>query len=249
MSNRKVEHEAPNRYLEVDRAGIRRPHWGHYMRHITIALPQAIARLIKKMGLQPGAQVLDFGCADQPYRELLPNDTQYIGADLRGNLLAAVEIGEDGRIQLDDASVDAVLSTQVLEHVGDPTLYLTESLRVLKPGGQLLLSTHGMMVLHRDPVDYWRWTSDGLRHALEQAGFEVIHFEGIMGLGATGVQFFQDATVLKLPHFLQRLYFAMMQALVALADHLDNDQTKALNALVFAAIARKPRTLPGDSTS
>lgn len=240
MSSSTPEAKDTSRYLIVDRAWIRRPSLAHYMRHIATVLPQAIARLIESLQLVHSSRVLDFGCADQPYRKCFNDDVKYIGADLQGNALAEVVIDESGRLGVGDNSVDAVLSTQVLEHVGDPTLYLSESLRVLKPGGQLLLTTHGMMVLHRDPVDYWRWTSDGLRHVLEQAGFEITHFEGLMGLGATGVQFVQDATVLKLPRFMRRGYIVIMQFLVALADRLDNDQSKALNALVFAVVARKP---------
>lgn len=240
MSSSTPEPKAAPRYLIVDRAWIRRPSRTHYMRHIATVLPQAIGRLIERLQLVHASRVLDFGCADQPYRNFFSDDVKYIGADLQGNALAEVVIDAGGRLGVDDNTVDAVLSTQVLEHVGDPAVYLSESLRVLKPGGQLLLSTHGMMVLHRDPVDYWRWTSDGLRHAIEQAGFEVIHFEGLMGLGATGVQFLQDATVLKLPRFMQRAYIMIMQCFVTLADRLDNDQSKALNALVFAVIARKP---------
>ncbi len=59
-----------------------------------------------------------------------------------------------------------MLSTQVLEHVTDPRLYLAECHRVLRPGGPLLLSTHGIMVYHPDPVDYWRWTGAGLQRAV-----------------------------------------------------------------------------------
>ena len=55
-------------------------------------------------------------------------------------------------------SFDAVLSTQVLEHVADPGALPAERFRVLRPGGRLLLSTHGIFVYHPDPDDYWRWT-------------------------------------------------------------------------------------------
>lgn len=240
MSSVTTESKAAGRYLIVDRAWIRRPSRTHYMRHIATILPQAIGRLIESLRLVPSSRVLDFGCADQPYRKFFTDDVQYVGADLEGNALAEVVIDDSGCLKVEDNTMDAVLSTQVLEHVSDPALYLRESLRVLKPGGQLLLSTHGMMVLHRDPVDYWRWTSDGLRHVVEQAGFEVTHFEGLMGLGATGVQFLQDATVLKLPRFMRRGFIMIMQCFVALADRLDSDESRGLNALVFAVIARKP---------
>ena len=36
------------------------------------------------------------------------------------------------------------------------------SRRVTRPGGRVLLSTHGAMVYHPNPVDLWRWTRAGL---------------------------------------------------------------------------------------
>jgi 2-polyprenyl-3-methyl-5-hydroxy-6-metoxy-1,4-benzoquinol methylase len=69
---------------------------------------------------------------------------------------------------------DFVLSSQVLEHVLDPAFYLSECFRVLKPGGKLLVTTHGTFWDHACPHDYWRWTAYGLRQAVENAGFGVL---------------------------------------------------------------------------
>ena len=78
-----------------------------------------------------------------------------------------------------------VLSTQVLEHVGDVQGYLREAHRLLRPGGLLFCSTHGAFILHRHPTDYRRWTVDGLRYELEQAGFAVERVEPKLGILAT----------------------------------------------------------------
>ena len=56
----------------------------------------------------------------------------------------------------------------------DPVLYLSECLRVLKPAGRLLLTTHGTFWDHACPHDYWRWTTFGLHKALETAGFKTL---------------------------------------------------------------------------
>jgi ubiquinone/menaquinone biosynthesis C-methylase UbiE len=45
---------------------------------------------------------------------------------------------QDGRLPFDDASFDAVLSTDVFEHVMDLDLAFSEIMRVLRPGGSLL---------------------------------------------------------------------------------------------------------------
>jgi hypothetical protein len=45
---------------------------------------------------------------------------------------------------------------------------------VLRPGGVLLLTTPFVWDEHSQPYDFGRYSSFGLRHVLERAGFEVI---------------------------------------------------------------------------
>lgn len=185
-------------------------------------------------------RVLDYGAADSPYRELLPQARDWVAADLGGNPHAQMQLNADGSVPSEASRFDLVLSTQVLEHVSDPALYLAECYRVLKPGGRLVLSTHGIMVWHPDPHDFWRWTSEGLRSAVQKAGFEVVAFRGAMGLAACGVQLFQDATHGRLWRRLQRPYAALMQWFVRVADLCIDRERRDLNALVFVLCATKP---------
>jgi SAM-dependent methyltransferase len=204
------------------------------------ALPAALERLAAELRVPPGGRVLDYGCADAPYRRFFGGDTRYLAADLPGNPDATLELTDEGRVPLDDGSVDAVLSTQVLEHVADPARYLEECHRVLRPGGRLLLSTHGFMVYHPDPDDYWRWTCSGLRLSVRQAGFEIVRFEGIMGPAASGLQLLQDALYHRLPRPLRPVLAVVLQSLAALADRFESAESRAANALVFALVAEKP---------
>ena len=57
-------------------------------------------------------------------------------------------IGRDGRWPLDDASVDLAVSDYVLEHVTDPTAFVRELARVLRPGGTFIgrtVSRHSIL--------------------------------------------------------------------------------------------------------
>ncbi len=216
----------------------RAPPW-HRLAYIVRALPAALERLTPDLGVPDNGRVLDYGCAEVPYRRFFPAGADYVTADLPGNPQASVELRADGSVPCEDESFDAVLSTQVLEHVDDPGLHLSECHRVLRPGGRLLLSTHGMMLYHPDPVDYWRWTCAGLRRIVEDAGFEITRFEGIMGLTATGLQFTQDSLLGRLPRFLRPALCLFMQALVAFADRFESSESRELNALVFAVVATR----------
>lgn len=216
------------------------PPWNHPYRHISRLLSRTVSAFIATAAPPAGARVLDFGCGYSPYRALLPPAVEYVGADLPGNPRAHVRIQPDGRLPVGDASCDLVLSTQALEHVADPALYLREAWRVLRPGGRLLLTTHGIMVWHRDPVDYWRWTCEGVQRIVGEAGFQIERFEGLMGLAATGVQLFQDATARQVPQPVRGLYVAVLQSLIAGLDRLTSDRSRAANALVFALLCRRP---------
>ncbi|MBA2505362.1 MAG: class I SAM-dependent methyltransferase [Thermoleophilaceae bacterium] len=228
------------RFAEDRPANLRTPPRWHRLSHIAGLLPRELEALAAGLGVPPDGRVLDYGCADAPYRHFFPAGVEYIAADIPGNPHATATIAPDGTVDVPDASVDCVLSTQVLEHVADPAVYLSECARVLRPGGGMLLSTHGIMVFHPDPVDLWRWTGEGLRHVVEQAGLEVERLEGIMGLGATGLQLFQDALLWRLRARLRAPVAWLLQRLVALAERLDDADTRRLNALVFAVVARKP---------
>jgi SAM-dependent methyltransferase len=230
----------PGRFHASERGALRNPPRWHRLAYIARVLPSTLQRLIRELGPTPGCRVLDYGCADQPYRQFFPPDADFVGADLPGNPAAVVQIDPDGTLPLPDSGFDFVLSTQVIEHVDDPSVYLSECFRLLRPGGWLVLSTHGLMIYHPDPVDLWRWTPEGLRRAVGGAGFDVVRVEGIMGLAATGLQFVQDATLHRLPIRLRPLVAFAMQALVSIADRLDRGETRDLNALVFAVVARKP---------
>ena len=208
--------------------------------HVNRKLTAAIAELLTHVDLARGALALDYGCADRPYRSLLPDGVQYVGADLPGNAAADVEIAEDGRLPLPDESFDLVLSTQVLEHVDDPDVYLKECERVLRAGGWFILSTHGMMYYHQDPEDYWRWTRAGLEKLIANHGFEVVTNRGVLGLAAAALQILQDGCYWYLPRVMRRPFAAVMQVLIVLADRFYPRANRVDNCLTIAVLARKP---------
>ena len=183
--------------------------------------------------------MLDYGCADVPYRRFFDQHVDFVAADLPGNPHATLELNADGTVPLAADSVDAVLSTQVLEHVRDPGRYLAECYRVLRPGGRLLLSTHGVWVYHPDPIDLWRWTCAGLEEQVRMAGFEVVRFEGVVGLLATGLQLIEDALYWRVHPLLRRPLCLVLEALISAADRRQSRESKRENAQVFALVAAK----------
>ena len=116
-----------------------------------------------------GMQVLDVGCGVKPYLPFFGTAREYVGVDVvpteHADVVAAVE-----QLPLDDASFDLVLCIQVLEHVDDPERALRELHRVTRPGGRVLLSTHGTQVFHPAPADHWRWTHTGLARLFDTSG-------------------------------------------------------------------------------
>ena len=76
--------------------------------------------------------------------------------------------GDGKHLPFRDASVDTVLSTEVLEHVPRPELLVREMARVVKPGGKLLITVPFIQPLHELPSDYFRFTPSSLRAFAEE---------------------------------------------------------------------------------
>ena len=113
-------------------------------------------------------RVLDVGCGVKPYYPYFASvASEYVGVDVVENPAAEL-LGSVEALPVGDESFDVVLCTQVLEHCDEPAQAVRELRRVTAPGGRVLCSTHGVQVYHPSPVDYWRWTHEGLRRLFEQ---------------------------------------------------------------------------------
>lgn len=186
------------------------------------------------------AVLVDLGCGDMPYRPLFaPRVAQYIGVDLAENPRADLHMPADGRVPLADMAADVVLSSQVLEHVTSPAAYLAECRRILRPGGVLLLSTHGYWLYHPSPTDYWRWTGSGLARQIALSGLTVCQQEGIMGLGAAAIQLLQDALLAPVPRRLHAPFGLAFQPLIAMADACYTPAQRARDACIYLVVARR----------
>jgi SAM-dependent methyltransferase len=131
---------------------------------------QLRARARSRLKGRSGLRVIDVGCGDRPYEEVLrPYAAEYVGVDLKSAPLVDV-VASAERLPFGDAEFDCLLCNQVLEHAADPAAVLAEASRVLKPGGIALVSTHGVVNYHPSPDDYWRWTHTGLARLLETTG-------------------------------------------------------------------------------
>jgi SAM-dependent methyltransferase len=127
--------------------------------------------------------VLDIGSANLngSYRELMPHGWTYIGTDLvAGN---GVDVHMDGEfsIPLDPGSVDIVISGQCLEHCRNPFLLVSEAVRVLKPGGLILLVAPFVATEHKHPLDCFRFLPDGMCAIFDHCGIETIATYKIAG--------------------------------------------------------------------
>jgi SAM-dependent methyltransferase len=111
--------------------------------------------------------VLDIGGRIQPYRPLIQRrERAYVAVDLRRTPLVDV-VAQGERLPFGDATFDLAISTQVLEYIPDPAMFIAEIYRVLKPGGTLLLSVPSVCPTDAEE-DSWRFLRAGLRRLLVQ---------------------------------------------------------------------------------
>lgn len=149
--------------------------------------------------LGPEARVLDAGAGDCRYGRYFRH-LSYESADLctvdkpYGELTYQCDLAE---IPVEEGRYDAVICTQVLEHVPEPEAVLRELFRVLAPGGRLWLTAPLFYAEHEVPYDYQRFTRYGIARLLERSGFEMEQIDWLEGyLGTLSYQATSAATAL-----------------------------------------------------
>jgi 2-polyprenyl-3-methyl-5-hydroxy-6-metoxy-1,4-benzoquinol methylase len=136
-----------------------------------------------------GKILLDAGCGGQRYREScnhLVYKTQDFGqfeVDETPSLGAFKEKYKYGKldytgniwdIEEDDETFDAILCTEVFEHIAYPNETIKEFFRLLKPGGKLILTAPSNCLRHMDPYFFYsgfsnRWYEE----ILPKNGFKI----------------------------------------------------------------------------
>lgn len=152
--------------------------------------------------LAVGAWLLDSGAGESRHKAVFARQ-RYVAVDLavgdsRWNYSRLDALADLCALPFREASFDAAINIVTLEHIGDPRLALQQIARALKPGGLLLLAVPQDWEVHQAPHDYFRYTRFGVRHLLEQAGFEVLRMEPAGGYFRllsrrllNGIQFFK----------------------------------------------------------
>ncbi len=151
-----------------------------FQRHI-IAYREAAQRI-------QGA-LLEVGCGEgYGIQFLAPSASSYLGIDkfptTVANLPAHAQIKQlevPPFTGIADASFDFVVSFQVIEHIENDLLFLQEIKRVLKPGGQLLMTTpNRLMSLSRNPWHVREYKPNEMRTLLERV-FPKVDLQAVYG--------------------------------------------------------------------
>lgn len=112
------------------------------------------SRLLEEVFLHavpPGGRVLDVGSADGPSVQWMADRAKRICVDLDPRGLAPGGVCADAlHLPFGTAAFDAVAAFDVVEHFPDEEGILGELIRVLRPGGALLLAV---------PAYQWAWTT------------------------------------------------------------------------------------------
>lgn len=95
--------------------------------------------------------VLDLGCGDGRFAKLIFTEKLDYGLDVskqsvmrakKSNAYLHYFVADAGKIPLPDQSIQTVFSNSVFEHIENLNSVLSEISRILKPGGELIFTTH-----------------------------------------------------------------------------------------------------------
>ena len=145
-------------------------------------------------------KILDFGCGDARYKEIISRKNSYTGVDVK--ISGHPEdnknydmLWDNNKLPFLDESFDVVVCTEVLEHVEELNITIQELRRVLKKGGLMFITMPFIWAEHEKPYDFRRFTSFGIKKVFTDYGFNIIsHKKLVKGKNAFQQIFYSETS-------------------------------------------------------
>jgi len=190
-------------------------------------------------------RVIDLGCGTSLYKQdILKVADEYIGVDWQDSFhdKTHVDVFADlcDKLPFDYDCADTVISFQVMEHLPEPSFFLSECNRILKSGGWLFITVPFMWHVHEEPYDYFRYTRYGLEYLLKKNGFVDIRIKENTGFWQMWVLKFNYHTVRFASGVLKFFFIPIWFLGQFISQILDNYIKHPQETASYTVLARKP---------
>ena len=228
--------------------------------NLTVIQRAVLARL-PTLGLSPGTKILDAPCGGHAALTLTLREQGFnaTGADLDQDAAALLqasfeEVNLDAALPWPDATFDAVISTEGIEHLENHFAFLREASRILRPGGLLILTTPNITAL-RSRVRFFfsgffgrdgRPLKESARHPLHHIGlatFPELRYE----FHVSGLQIVRTThTHIKPVSYLYAIYAPWMWLYTKIAFRKEKDVAQRARNKEILATLLSPSLLFGE---
>src|SRR5680860_249465 len=118
-------------------------------------------------------QVIDLGGSRKSnYHQLFKGQFAFEVSNIDEEYGYDIKLNLEEKFQISDAKYDAVLAINVLEHIYNYDNFLSESYRILKNGGKMVVGVPFFIQIHPCPQDYWRYSGETLTKIMTKVGFK-----------------------------------------------------------------------------
>lgn len=217
-------------------AAVEATHWWFVGRR------RLLGRLLADLQVAPTARILDIGTSTGTNLRMLRDlgFTHYQGLDpspeavrwCAEKALGDVVLGDACGIPFAAGTFDLVLATDVLEHLENDTLALTEIVRVLKPGAPVIITVPAFAAL-------WGRQDEVSQHLRRYRGRELLGKLAAAGLVCTRAFYFNY--LLLIPIFVARQLINLLHIEVRSENEINSP---CVNRLLTAIFDLDVRTAP-----
>lgn len=121
--------------------------------------------------IKKDSKVLDAGAGPCPYKKFF-SYCKYESTDFKDDHNILSFVCSLDKIPKKSNLYDAIVCTEVLEHVEYPQKVINEFYRILKKGGKLFITVPQGWKVHQEPYNFYNFTNYGLKSLLENSGFK-----------------------------------------------------------------------------